>query len=169
MAVIYRSIFALAGWTALALQYGLMVQNQPASAIPGLTLNFFSYFTILTNVLVALALTAPAVAPRSRLGRWAASEGVRASIAMYIAVVGLTYHFLLSHVWDPQGLLWVVNGLLHYAAAAFHRLDPDSRLRLGLVALLVHGRVRAGFGSRRHLGRRDAGRLPGDRIGPCGD
>lgn len=134
MAVIYRSIFALAGWTALALQYGLMVQNQPASAIPGLTLNFFSYFTILTNVLVALALTAPAVAPRSRLGRWAASEGVRASIAMYIAVVGLTYHFLLSHVWDPQGLLWVVNGLLHYVmpvafVADWMLFTPKGRLR----------------------------------------
>lgn len=44
---------------------------------------------MLTNVLVALALTAPAVFPDSRLGRWTASEGGRAAVAMSIAVVGL--------------------------------------------------------------------------------
>ena len=134
MAVVYRSIFALIGWSAVALQYALAVRGQPAEVLPSLTLNFFSYFTILTNVLVALALTAPAVAPRSRLGRWAASEGVRAAIAMYIAVVGLTYHFLLSRVWDPQGLLWLVNGLLHYVmpiafVADWLLFTPKGRLR----------------------------------------
>ena len=111
---LWRSTFAVVGWAALALQYILMVGPEPLGAMPGLTVNFFSYFTILTKVLAALALTAPLVRPESRLGRWAASEGVRAALAMYIAVVGLTYHFLLSHVWDPQGLAWIANGLLHY-------------------------------------------------------
>lgn len=130
----YRAIFALVGWFAIGLQYWLTITGNPAIGAGELTLNFFSYFTILTNLVVALALTGPVVAPNSAFGRWTASEGVRAAIAMYIAVVGVTYHFLLSHVWDPQGLLFISNGLLHYVMPAAFVLDwllftPKGRLR----------------------------------------
>jgi hypothetical protein len=131
---IWRATFAVVGWAALALQYLLIIGPGAPGAIPGLTLNFFSYFTILTNVLAALALTAPLIRADSRLGRWSASEGVRAAIAMYIAVVGLTYHVLLSHAWEPQGLAWLTNALLHYVMPTAVVLDwllftPKGRLR----------------------------------------
>lgn len=131
---IWRATFAVVGWAALALQYLLIIGPGAPGAIPGLTLNFFSYFTILTNVLAALALTAPLIRAESRLGRWSASEGVRAAIAMYIAVVGLTYHVLLSHAWEPQGLAWLTNALLHYVMPTAVVLDwllftPKGRLR----------------------------------------
>lgn len=108
----WRILFAVVGWAGLIAQYVLSLQAGTRSPL-GSTVIFFSYFTILTNVLVALALTAPAVAPDSRLGRWAASEGVRAALAMYIAVVGLIYHLLLDATWNPQGLLLYVNQVLH--------------------------------------------------------
>ena len=131
---LYRALFALLGWLALALQYGLMVTGNPGRGVGELTLNFVSYFTILTNILVALALTGPALSPDSRLGRWSRSEGVRAAVAMYIAVVGLTYHFLLADVWNPQGWLLVANTLLHYVMPIAFVLDwllftPKGRLR----------------------------------------
>lgn len=130
----YRTVFALVGWFALALQYWLALTGDTGKGVAELTLNFFSYFTVLMNVIVALALTGPALLPNSALGRWTASEGVRAAVAMYIAVVGLTYHFLLSHVWDPQGWLFVSNGLLHYVMPIAFVLDwlvftPKGRLR----------------------------------------
>jgi len=131
---IWRATFAVVGWAALALQYLLMIGPNAPGDIAGLTLNFFSYFTILTNVLAALALTTPLIRPDSRLGRWSASEGVRAAIALYITVVGLTYHLLLSQVWSPQGLAWLANGLLHYVMPVAVVLDwllftPRGRLR----------------------------------------
>jgi len=100
----------------------------------GSTVVFFSYFTVLTNVLVALALTAPALFPDSRIGRWTASEGVRAAVAMYIAVVGLIYHTLLDATWNPQGLLVYVNQVLHTVMPIAFVLDwllfvPKGRLR----------------------------------------
>jgi len=76
MARLYRAVFACVGWFAVALQYGVTLAENPDSSASELTLNFFSYFTILSNILVALALTTPVVAPNSRLGRWFASEGV---------------------------------------------------------------------------------------------
>jgi hypothetical protein len=130
----YRGLFALVGWGALGLQYGLMLGNNPDRSPAELTLNYFSYFTILTNVLVAVALTLPVVAPASRPGRWAASEGVRAGVTMYAVVVGLVYHFLLHATWNPQGLSLVANVLLHYVMPAAILLDwlvftPKGRLR----------------------------------------
>lgn len=134
IALAWRAVFALLGWFAIGLQYWLTITGNPDKGAGELTLNFFSYFTVLVNVAAALALTGPVLFPHTAAGRWLASEGIRSAVAMYIAVVGLTYHFLLSHVWDPQGWLFVSNGLLHYVMPAAFVLDwlmftPKGRLR----------------------------------------
>ena len=149
MARLYRAIAALVGWFALGLQYGLMLGGNPDQSAGELTLNFFSYFTILSNLMVALALTAPAVAPNSRPGRWAQSEGVRAAVAMYIVVVGVTYHFLLAATCNPQGWSLLANNLLHYVKPAAFVIDwlaftPKGRLRWidpakWLIPVLIYG------------------------------
>jgi hypothetical protein len=133
-ATAYRAVFAGVAWFGLGLQYWLSITTYADRSVGELTLNFFSYFTVLVNLLAALAFTVPVVAPRSRLGRWSAGEGVRAAVAMYIAVVGVTYHFLLAHVWDPQGWLFVANGVLHYVTPLAFVADwllftPKGRLR----------------------------------------
>ncbi len=149
MARLYRAIAALAGWFALALQYELMVVGNPQMGLGELTLNFFSYFTILSNILVALALTVPAIAPNSKLGRWSLSESVRAAVTMYIVVVGVVYHFLLAPTWNPQGWSLVANNLLHYVMPIAFAVDwlvftLKGRLRWvdparWLVVVLVYG------------------------------
>ncbi|WEK58498.1 MAG: Pr6Pr family membrane protein [Candidatus Brevundimonas phytovorans] len=149
MARLYRAVFACAGWFALGLQYGLMLHGNPQINAGELTLNFFSYFTILSNILVALALTAPAAAPNSRIGRWTLSEGVRAAVAMFIVVVGVVYHFLLAGIWAPQGWALVGNSLLHYVMPIAFVVDwlaftPKGRLRWidpvkWLIPVLIYG------------------------------
>ena len=134
MTVIYRGVFALVAWFGLGLQYWLSITGNPGMTPAELTLNFFSYFTVLVNILAALCLSLPLIARDSAFGRWALAPGVRAAVAMYIAVVGVTYHFLLSHVWDPQGWLFVANGVLHYVTPLAFVLDwilftPKGRLR----------------------------------------
>ena len=129
----YRVLFAVVGWATLIAQYALLLQAGTRSML-GTTVVFFSYFTILTNVIAALALTAPAIAPNSRLGRWTTTEGLRAAVAMYIAVVGVIYHTLLDASWNPQGLLFYVNQLLHTVMPIAFVLDwllfvPKGRLR----------------------------------------
>ncbi|WP_428148949.1 Pr6Pr family membrane protein [Brevundimonas sp.] len=129
----WRILFAVVGWAGLIGQYALSIEAGTRSVF-GSTVVFFSYFTVLTNVLVVLALTAPALYPDSRLGRWTASEGARAAVAMYIAVVGLIYHTLLDATWNPQGLLFYVNQVLHTVMPIAFVLDwllfvPKGRLR----------------------------------------
>ena len=149
MARLYRAVFACVGWFALILQYVLTLTGNPHMGAGELTLNFFSYFTILSNILVALALTVPAMAPDSGPGRWLQTEGVRAAVAMYIVVVGVVYHFLLAPTWNPQGWALVGNNLLHYVMPAAFVVDwlvftPKGRLRWvdpakWLVPVLIYG------------------------------
>ena len=117
-----RSVFAVVGLFALGLQYWLILQTPDRTAFE-LTLNFFSYFTILTNVLIALAMLAPAIAPDSAFGRFARSPSIRSGATLYAVVVGLVYHFLLHATWNPQGWSFLVNILLHYVMPTAMLLD----------------------------------------------
>ncbi len=119
----YRLLAAVIGWGALALQYWLMMTADAPTDLVNRTINFFSYFTILTNIIAALAMTAPLMAPSSSLGRFFDKPGVRTAIATYIIVVSVTYHLLLRDLWDPQGLQKIADYALHYGTPALFVLD----------------------------------------------
>ena len=100
----------------------------------GSTIIYFSFFTTQTNMLANLIFLTPVLAPNARIGRWAASEGVRAAVAMCICVVGLVFHFILSATWKPKGLAALGNLVVHYIMPAAVVLDwllftPEGRLR----------------------------------------
>lgn len=122
-APVWRASFALTGLFALVLQYSLSITGNPDMSAGELTLNFFSYFTVMTNILATGAFAGALLPVTTSAGRLARNPVIRAAVAMYIAVVGLTYHFLLAHVWDPHGWLWVANGLLHYVMPVAFVLD----------------------------------------------
>jgi hypothetical protein len=109
---VYAALGALLGWFALALQLYLMLIQTPAAML-GAVITYFSFFTILTNFLVALVFTAAAVRPLSPWGQWVLRPSVQASTAVYIAIVGIVYQLLLRHLWNPQGAQWVADVLLH--------------------------------------------------------
>ena len=109
------AVIAAIGWFALVLQFYLMIIASPA---PGadrlrLTFNYFSFFTILTNLFVALGLTFRLVAPNSRWGEFFSRPAVASGTAVYIAIVGVTYSLLLRSLWSPQGGQRVADILLH--------------------------------------------------------
>ncbi len=106
---------AVIAWFALVLQLYLMIANSSASgwATVGVVVNYFSFFTILTNLLVAVVLTFSVGMPESSWGRFFFSATVQAGTGVYIAVVGLTYSLLLRHLWSPVGAQKVADVLLH--------------------------------------------------------
>jgi hypothetical protein len=109
---VYAALGAFLGWFALALQLYLMLVQDPAAML-GAVITYFSFFTILTNFLVALVFTVAAVRPRAAWGQWVLRPSVQASTAVYIAIVGIVYQLLLRHLWNPQGAQWVADVLLH--------------------------------------------------------
>jgi hypothetical protein len=105
------AVGALLGWFALVLQlYLMLVQSPPgAAAMVGAVITYFSFFTILTNILVAVIFTATVFS----LGQWASRPSVQAGAVAYIAIVGIVYRLLLRQLWNPQGMQWVADVILH--------------------------------------------------------
>lgn len=117
MGKILIAIIAIVGWSALVLQFVLGI-TAPALrdvAMIERIVRFFSFFTVLTNLIVALTTTAIAFFPNTRLGKFASRPSTRAAVAAYISIVGIVYSLFLRTVWDPQGWQAVADHLLHDA------------------------------------------------------
>jgi hypothetical protein len=110
---IYAATGAFLGWFALAWQLYLMLVQAPGPAMLGVVITYFSFFTILTNFLVALVFTAATLSPRTGWGQVLLRPSVQAGTAVYIAIVGIVYQLLLRQLWNPQGAQLVADVLLH--------------------------------------------------------
>jgi hypothetical protein len=107
-------IGACLGWFALLLQLCLMLGRSPLGVgWFGTIVTFVSFFTILTNTVVALVFTAVGFQPSAAWGQFFRRPSVQASAVVYITVVGVVYWQLLKHLWDPQGAQWLADTLLH--------------------------------------------------------
>ncbi len=107
-------IIASIAWFAVITQYFLMLENK-VTPIPEMTIRFFSFFTILTNLLVAIYFTASIFKLKNNDSIITTSPGRLTSITVYISIVGLVYQGLLRQVWQPTGLQKLVDELLHSA------------------------------------------------------
>jgi hypothetical protein len=106
---------ALAGWVGLAIQQYLIFYSRwtsGASLLGGLV-NFFSFFTVLTNTLAVVVLSYALVKRDSAAKRFFLAPKVSSGIAVSIAVVGLAYSLLLRHLWQPEGFQFIADELLH--------------------------------------------------------
>jgi hypothetical protein len=112
---ISAALGALLGWFALLLQLYLILAQSPAGALAmvGTVITYLSFFTILTNFLVALVFTAAVLGPASGWGQFFRRPSVQAGSAAYIAIVGIVYRLLLRQLWNPQGMQWVADVILH--------------------------------------------------------
>jgi len=112
-------IFGLCmGWFAVLAQLYLMLQNREAGTAESLV-RFFSFFTILTNTLVALFFTTRVFgADQKRLALFH-KKTTPIALTTFIVVVGLVYQFVLREIWDPTGLQMVVDELLHTIIPVF--------------------------------------------------
>jgi len=76
--------------------------------------NYLSFFTILTNIAVAKAVSVPLIMPKSFASRFFQSPIILGALAVYIFIVGMIYVFVLKDLWNPQGLQLWVDAVLHY-------------------------------------------------------
>jgi hypothetical protein len=121
---LFAAIAALLGWFALALQLLLSIQLSMANgqgALAGVW-TYIGYFTILTNVLAALALTAAARGPSGAASRFLVRPDVHTAIAMSIVIVAAIYNLMLRQLWQPQGWQIVADNILHVLMPALFLL-----------------------------------------------
>ena len=109
-------IFALIGavitWFGVITQLYLIIENREVSVAKTL-LRFFGFFTVDTNILLALCLTFVALKSDSRLGSFFRKATTATAIAVYIIIVGLTYNVLIRPTVNSEGMQTLVHELLH--------------------------------------------------------
>jgi hypothetical protein len=109
---IFSAIAAVVGWIALLLQLYLIIHNRAAS-LPETIVRYFSYFTILTNILVAASFTAVYIKGLSVTGSFLTKSKTLTATTVYITIVGLIYNIILRFQWAPAGMAKLVDELLH--------------------------------------------------------
>jgi hypothetical protein len=111
----FVAVAAILGWAGLSIQLYLILYSRwtlEASLLGGL-ISFFSYFTVLSNTLVATVLTCELTSRESAARRWFLQSWVSSGVAVSIAVVGLAYSMLLRHLWHPEGWQFLADELMH--------------------------------------------------------
>lgn len=111
---LFDGAVALSAAAGAGLELILSLAPPNPHGLGGTVIDYFSYFTLDTNVLVAVAMGCSALAPESVAGKFFSKPGVRAAITLYILLVGLVYHFMLREIWTPYGWEKVTNFILHY-------------------------------------------------------
>jgi len=116
-AIGYKVFFGFLGFTAIATEVATLVERGMFNPV-----NFFSYFTILTNLLVVLTFIVSAVALAH--GKNKSLSAIRSAVTVYILIVGIGFALLLSGLdgvtfsavpWD--------NAVLHYIIPVAVLLD----------------------------------------------
>lgn len=106
--IIYKVLFGLLGFTAVATEIAILVERGLFNPV-----NFFSYFTILTNVLVFITFMASAIAVAHHINK--KLSVLRSAVTVYILLVGVGFSILLSGLSDMTftAVPWD-NAVLHY-------------------------------------------------------
>ncbi|MBS1729448.1 MAG: Pr6Pr family membrane protein [Bacteroidetes bacterium] len=112
MKIKFAFIITLFAWFALIAQFFLMLQNRQADLFETI-IRFFCFFTILTNLLVALCFTAIAFNLHLFFFKVLSKHSSLTALTAFILIVGLVYQFALRNLWNPTGLQFIVDELLH--------------------------------------------------------
>jgi hypothetical protein len=136
----FTILVALLTWFAVIMQYVLMIQNRTAD-VAETTIRFFSFFTILTNIIVAIFFT-------NNIYSKTLNSSKLTAVTIYITIVGLVYQVILRQTWKPEGMQFIVNELLHtliplmviifWCMYAVNRLTPYSRIAKWAIYPLVY-------------------------------
>jgi hypothetical protein len=109
---IFAAIGAITGWITLAIQFVLLIENR-VTAVPEAILRYFTYFTILTNMLAALTYTSIWIDPAAGWLKKLVSPFWISAVTVYMTVVGIIYNTVLRNLLTLYGADSIVNELLH--------------------------------------------------------
>ncbi len=101
---ILTALIAAVVWFSIVLQFFLST---------GSAANFFSYFTVQSNLLIAICMSFLAFAPSSTLGKFFSKLSVQTAIALYIFIVALVYNTVLRGLVPLAGWNLFADTLLH--------------------------------------------------------
>lgn len=130
----------LIGLLALVLQAWLTIPSSMAAgrSLAASWVFYFSYFTILTNLLVVVIYAAQILPNVAALGVFRQAGVVGFGLPAILLVMAV-FHFLLAPLGTPEGAWWVAERTLHYVTPVLFALwwalfAADGTLRYDLLA-----------------------------------
>lgn len=133
----FLSWAAALGWAGLAVQVWLVLlaRWQADASLMGGLVSVFTYFTVLTNTLVATVFSYAAWGQAGAVRRWFLSPAVTTAVGVSIVMVAMVYTLLLRNLWQPEGWQWLADVLLHNVmpllfVVYWWRAVPKGRLRV---------------------------------------
>ncbi|ERJ57962.1 Pr6Pr family membrane protein [Sphingobacterium paucimobilis] len=106
------AMIAVTAWFAIVAQFCVGINSASLSPVVR-TIRFFSYFTIQTNLMVAISTTCLWLSPQKCVGVFFGKSSTLTAITLYIFIVGLVYNVALRFLWQPQGFARFTDELLH--------------------------------------------------------
>lgn len=119
----FRIICAAFAWAVILGQYIVLIGEKTFGGLAGTTLAYFGFFTVTTNILVALAFSVPLLKPNTGIRRFFERQSVRAAIALYILVVAVIYYAVLAANHNPEGISALLNIGLHFVLPVLYIVD----------------------------------------------
>ena len=121
---VYRVFFVLIAWYALIGHFfQIVVHRAPEATFIRALINYFSYFTIQSNWLVALWWVFAIFALKNAAQRWFLNPKVKGALTVYITVTFGVYAVLLSSLYQPSGFDWLIVTITHYVTPLAFILD----------------------------------------------
>ena len=108
-------------WFGIILQFILVYQKNESDFLKAFD-SFFSYFTILTNILAGLSFAWMLFSPDSKTGVFFSKPAVLTAITVYIVIVALVYNTVLRGLVTLEGPWLLANELLHVIAPLLYLL-----------------------------------------------
>jgi hypothetical protein len=109
-------------WVGVIGQYFYNNADKVGPELASATVNYFSYFTTLSNLFIAVGLTAWVVAPTSRIGRFFGGPRGATPLAFYITITGLVFWLILRETTHLAGLGIGLNAIHHYVVPVAYPL-----------------------------------------------
>jgi len=109
---VYLTIAVIVLWFAIGLQFNLSLNTLNGDVWATLKI-MLSFFTVLSNILCAIALTVILLFKNSSVGQFFEKSSTKAAITVYIVIVGIIYNLALRGLAVPSGWHSGANELLH--------------------------------------------------------
>lgn len=109
---VYLTIAVIVLGFAIGLQFNLSLNTLNGDVWATLKI-MLSFFTVLSNILCAIALTVILLFKNSSVGQFFEKSSTKAAITVYIVIVGIIYNLALRGLEVPSGWHSVANELLH--------------------------------------------------------
>jgi hypothetical protein len=103
-------------------------------SVLGSVIFFFSFFTILSNILAVLCFAASIFTKASKPLAFFRSSTTQTAVAVYMLVVAVIYIGILEALWAPEGLMRALDRLLHYVMPALFLIHWTISVPKGRVA-----------------------------------